>query len=399
MSPVNTIHETSQIYKFLIGLSFAFYFSKPVFKHIFEFIVGATNKGFKGKITDIVAFGRTSCHRTTYGKFLSQGQFNEQHIWTIIRKQADNAIKNKVKQTKAPVFVIVDDTISERTKPSSKAIRPIEGTCFHHSHLKGKKVWGHQILSATLTCQDIVVPYSIERYQSGGQSKIDKVCQIASVLPDVNCARYLLADCWFSCEKVINACFKRGYHYIGGLKTNRKIFPQGIGIQIKKFTQFIEKNDVDLVTVGNRCYWVYRYEGHLNGIDNAVVLLCWPENAFKQEKALHAFICTDTELKTQVILEYYSCRWPIEIFFRQTKGNLGLNSYQVRKEIAIDRFLVLVALTYLYCVFSKGHYQPFGSGIRAVRVNSEREQAAWIFDNAKNGVSFDVICQHLNIAA
>nr|WP_231292763.1 hypothetical protein [Thermoanaerobacterium thermosaccharolyticum] len=30
------------------------------------------------------------------------------------------------------------------------------------------------------------------------------------------------------------------------------------------------------------------------------------------------------------MLNYYNQRWPIEIFFRQTKNNLGLNTYQVR---------------------------------------------------------------------
>ncbi|WP_349292279.1 transposase [Thermoanaerobacterium thermosaccharolyticum] len=41
-------------------------------------------------------------------------------------------------------------------------------------------------------------------------------------------------------------------------------------------------------------------------------------------------MCTDTELDTKTILNYYNQRWPIEIFFRQTKNNLGLNTYQVR---------------------------------------------------------------------
>lgn len=54
------------------------------------------------------------------------------------------------------------------------------------------------------------------------------------------------------------------------------------------------------------------------------------EKAFKVQKALHAFLCTDTELDTETILNYYSQRSPIEIFFRQTKNNLGLNTYRVR---------------------------------------------------------------------
>ena len=397
MSPLKTIHETSQIYKFLLNLSFALYFSKPVFRHIVEFIYGATQKGFSGKISDIVKLGKTLCHRTTYGKFLSQGKFNEKYVWTIIRKEADKTIKNQAHETKSPIFAIVDDTISKKTKPSKKAINPIQGTAFHYSHLEDKIVWGHQILSTTLTCQDVVLPYNLEVYKRGGDSKIEKVCRMIELLPQSS-QGYLLADNWFTCEDVINACFKKGYHYIGGLKTNRNIFPKGICLQIKDFTQFIEKNDVDLVTVGNSSYWVYRYEGSLKGIAHAAVLLCWPENAFKQEKALRAFISTDDELPTKVILEYYSKRWPIETFFRQTKGNLGLKSYQMRNETAIERFLVLVALSYLYCVLANGKYVCFGKGIKRARETIECEQIAWIFDNVKNGASLETIYQHFKVA-
>nr|WP_233432516.1 MULTISPECIES: hypothetical protein [Thermoanaerobacterium] len=46
------------------------------------------------------------------------------------------------------------------------------------------------------------------------------------------------------------------------------------------FQCLIEKNEVCLVTVNGSRYWAYRYEGALNGIDNAVVVLCWSEESF-----------------------------------------------------------------------------------------------------------------------
>lgn len=101
---------------------------------------------------------------------------------------------------------------------------------------------------------------------------------------------------------------KKGYHLIGALKTSRVIYSKEFGIQVKDFTQYIKKNDICLVTVNNSKYWVYRYEGNLNGINNAVVLFCWYENEFKKNGLLHAFLCIDTKLSTRAILEYYSKR-------------------------------------------------------------------------------------------
>ena len=83
------------------------------------------------------------------------------------------------------------------------------------------------------------------------------------------------------------------------------------------------------MTVKNQKYYVYRYEGKLNGIENAVVLLNYPEKAFGIPKALRAFLSTDVSLSTDEIISYYVCRWPIEIFFRQCKDKLALDSYQM----------------------------------------------------------------------
>lgn len=91
--------------------------------------------------------------------------------------------------------------------------------------------------------------------------------------------------------------------------------------------RFDASEDVCLVTANDSSYWMSRYEGVLNGIANAVVLLCWPKQAFDEPKALHAFYCTDISLEIETIATYYAKRWPIEIFFRQSKNNLGFDTY------------------------------------------------------------------------
>jgi len=73
MSHKNILAEKSPISQFLFKLGFSLHFSKPVLKHIEEFIKGSTQKGYKGTITDIVLLSLANCHRTTFGKLLSQG--------------------------------------------------------------------------------------------------------------------------------------------------------------------------------------------------------------------------------------------------------------------------------------------------------------------------------------
>ncbi len=142
---------------------------------------------------------------------------------------------------------------------------------------------------------------------------------------------YFLCDCWYVSEKIINTFAERGFHTIGALKTNRILYPFGIKKKLNEFALLsVIHSDFHLVTAKNQTYYVYRYEGKLNGVENAVVLLSYPEKAFGNPKALRAFLSTDVSLSTDEILSYYICRWPIEIFFRQCKDKLALDSYQIR---------------------------------------------------------------------
>ena len=398
MSLNNRIPETSAIHNFLIGLCFKFYFSKPVFEHIEEFIKGAISIGYKGKVSNIVSLSNALCHRSSYGKFLSKGAWNHEYIFRAIRKESLKWTLTKARQTRSPIFVIHDDTICEKTKPSSKAKCPIQKTSFHHSHLDKKKVFGHQMLTTLLSCSGDVLPYAIERYEKNGESKIDKVCRIVDSLPIAKTASYGLCDSWYTCQKVVEAHFKKGYHLIGALKTNRVIYPIGTRIQIKDFAQHIKK------TIATLLPWVVLHIGHIDtrvilmGLIMPLYLSVGEKMLFKKPGCLHSFLCTDTTLDTQTILEYYSQRWSIEIFFRQTKGNFGFNKYQVRSSIAIDRILALTALTYLYCVIGTANYQALGDGLITARTFAQRDKIATIYMAKTNGLSLDDIFKHFNVA-
>ncbi|MFQ7354116.1 MAG: hypothetical protein ACLROG_04650 [Coprococcus phoceensis] len=70
----------------------------------------------------------------------------------------------KRRRTGKPVFCIVDDTIASKTKPSSRALHPIEDAYFHQSHLKGKQDYGHQAVAVMLSCNGIVLNYAFVMY-------------------------------------------------------------------------------------------------------------------------------------------------------------------------------------------------------------------------------------------
>src|SRR3712207_9086194 len=67
-----------------------------------------------------------------------------------------------------------------------------------------------------------------------------------------------LVDSWYTSEKLIESCLTKGYHLIGALKSNRKISPLGISIQLKEFTKYIDPSSLDVVTVKGKKYRIYQ---------------------------------------------------------------------------------------------------------------------------------------------
>ena len=66
---------------------------------------------------------------------------------------------------------------------------------------------------------------------------------------------------------------KKGFYTIGALKTNRILYPHGIKHRLSEFALHIRETDfvASIVTVGRRKYYVYRYEGNLNGIEKSSI--------------------------------------------------------------------------------------------------------------------------------
>lgn len=353
-------------------------------------LVTAMIAGYKGKTTQMAEM--SPCHRTTIAHFLNKGKWDSLWLENWVKATVVNIIYSESIRTGLPIACIVDDTISSHTKPSSQAMHPIQDAYFHQSHLKGKQDYGHQAVGVMLSCNGITLNYDIVLYDKT-RSKIDIVREIAAELPEAPVISYFLCDSWYTCTKVMDAFIAKGFYTVGALKTNRVIYPCGIKQQIGQFATFMRKSDanVNLVTVGGRQFYVYRYEGSLNDIENAVVLITYPKDAFGVPFAVRAFISTDTSLTTMEILSEYVKRWPIEVFFRQAKQKLALDKYQIRSSTGIKRYWILMSLAHLMCCYRDGSFQPFEDGYAYFQKAVRTEQVKYIYNCGLNRIPLDEV--------
>ena len=390
MPVANSIHHSNSIYNYFKSLKLGLFLSDVYLNHLMIIMVSVFLRGYRGKTID---FAEVSCmHRTTTAYFLNHGKWDDSALQDILKARVIHTIYQEAYRSGKPIFCIVDDTIASHTKPSSQALHPIEAAYFHQSHLKRHQDYGHQVVSVMLSCNGIILNYAVILYDRS-KSKIQIVQEIAQELPVAPVVSYFLCDSWYTSVKVMDSFIQKGFYTIGALKTNRIIYPFGIRQKVSDFALHLRKTDTDvsLVTVGGREFYVYRYEGKLNDIPNAAVILSYPKEAFGNPRALRVFISTNAELSTQEILDTYSRRWPIELFFRQSKGKLVLDKYQIRSRKGIRRYWLIMSLVHYLCCMHSEQYCTFEEGYRYFQKQRKTEQLTNRHAFIKNGSSLEAV--------
>lgn len=357
------ITPKEQIRKFFYEKHFDFLTSVPQ-QRLQEIILSSCVKGNSGKMVDYAESGLA--HRTTYGHFLAKGKWNDNQLEKTQRRESFQTISQLSRHNKTPLFVSIDDTILPKTVPSSKAKRPTEAAGWYYSHLERKVIYGYQVHAAIVGTGDISLCSSLKRCCSENGSKIDMTLDVIRSFPD-HTGAYVLMDSWYTNAKVLDACLEKSCHLIGAIKTNRILYPDGKRTSAADLASSLASERFHPVTVKGRCYMVYRYEGALNKIDHAVVLLSYPLDAVGKKSALRVFLCSDSSLSDQTILDYYAHRWSIEVLFRSHKRYMGLKSFMVRAAKAIDRLLLILSVAHFFFSCGLGFVQPFHVGLRLCR--------------------------------
>ncbi|TWG29406.1 IS701 family transposase [Geobacillus sp. C56-T2] len=395
---MNRLAHHQGIHKFFMTLGLALYFSKPVIKHLVHLVDALTTKGFSGTLTDVRYWSFHPNHRTTLSHFFTKSPWNEEKLLEKLQEWILRQIERLAKQENQPLFVSIDDTICQKTKPSSRAARAIQGCDWHYSHKDHQSVWGHSLVWLMVHTFSQAFPFAFRLYdKTAGRSKIDLAIEMLSSLKGKRAQPvYVLMDSWYPSQALIEACLKQGFHVIAMLKTNRILYPKGIAIQAKKFARYIEPNDTRLVTVGKERYRVYRYEGAIHGLDDAVVLLAWKADEPMTPDHLHVVLSTDRELGDEEILRYYAQRWTIECFFRQAKDQLKLDGYRVRHIRAVKRYWAVVLFACVYSIAES--QQDLSSGLELLRSRKGHSVVEFIYDAAKQEIPIDVIKKQLHVA-
>ncbi|WP_413432094.1 hypothetical protein [Anoxybacillus flavithermus] len=193
-------------------------------------------------------------------------------------------VERSSKRENQPIFVSIDDTICQKTKPRHGNTR--HSRCdWHYSHAEKSRLGTFSRL-AHGSYDDPSVSFCLSPLrQDGGESKGELAIEMLSSL-DVSRPRYVLMTLGIHRNPRGSLLKKRVPRHRDAEDESDSLSKRD-GHSSKEFAKSMEPRDTRLVTVGKERYRVYRYEGALNGLKDAVVLLAWKADQPMTPKHLH----------------------------------------------------------------------------------------------------------------
>lgn len=364
----------------------------------------------EGNKTVSAIYNKLTCNRdrSCGSRFLGNYKWNNEYVDYKRITYSQEVIRKNVDESTVG-FLIVDDSLSKKDKSTKK----IQGLDYHHSHSDGKTMWSHCLVTSHYKVSEYSLPLNYKLYlrkQFFGKrakklfkNKHELAIHLVDEFVPATEITYLLVDAWYTSGKLMLHALSKGYHTIGRIKSNRVIYPQGIKTSVKDFSTFIRKDDTCPVTAGDSTYYVYRYEGKINDLENAVILICWSKEDLSDTPAF--IVSTDISLATSTILEYYQNRWDIEVSYRYHKNSLGFDEYQVESLTSIKRFWSMVFMTYtfleLFRVSNKKSLKldTIGDTVGYFRKQYMVSIAKYAYTCATKGVTLDAVVAKLGVAA
>jgi hypothetical protein len=297
--------------------------------------------------------------KDTYYRFLNCEYFNWRKLVTLM---VSRILVRLDTAGFAQKVLIADDTLLHKTG------KEMELVSYHFDHMSKHTHLGYQMLQVgyhngvdfypvdvsfhTSRNRPNVNAKTMDRRSNGWRRRMEAFEKKTDMLIHMleHCwqlgidARFVLFDSWFSHDTIIAKILDIGYGVICRLKRSRmRYLYQGRHLTLSQLWHNVARHE--LCWIGPWQVRAARISVFLpHSQDVSIVFVRW------SKKQWHAFLCTETEMEIPEILDYYSRRWAIEVYFRDCKQLLGLGKCQSETFDALIAWTSIVMIRYLLLV-------------------------------------------------
>src|SRR2546426_6377093 len=171
----------------------------------------------------------------------------------------------------------------------------------------------------------------------------------------------LVFDSWYLAEELVSMARYRHKDWISLLKKNRNLETHSFVLQdatgtriplvgphiaVEALVPLIPRTAYRAVTVQDKTYWTFTLAVRLPGLGKVRLVVSFKSAELTGTYAV--LVSNRADWNAQRIITLYVQRWPIETFYQDSKGHLGLDEYRMRNAEAIQKHWCLVFVAYSF---------------------------------------------------
>jgi SRSO17 transposase len=292
---------------------------------------------------------RKFSHRTRFNNFMNIDRWNPEDALADKAYELLGTLKLKKGEK---IYLILDDS------KNSKRGKKMDAVGWVYDPTKGKSIWGHQYIKATIHVRGITIPFAIRLYVKDKDCKklgmpFRKITHLAAELirsfkAPQGMKVIVLFDSYYLCPVVTKACQSKGFHFVSALKSNRNLKSKGRKLKSGSYGVHCFKtrkiSSMKLSKENGIAYYHYVDAGCIEVSKLGPVHVIFSRK--NTERKILAIVTNHPHFKAADIIKSYGVRWNIEVFFKDTKQLLGLGRYQNRSYNAAVTHLHLVCFAY-----------------------------------------------------
>ena len=328
------------------------------------------------RYTDSTLAKVVPCKKDVFYRFMENGSLDWRMILYRINRQLLGKIllRDESVKSKEPVCLIIDDTDLPKTGAKIEKMGRIFSHVTHASLLGFKALFLCRTDGKTQTVLDFSLhgeegrrpekPFGMTKKQRDNQyskvreqdqavnnrigeytqSKIQKaIDMVKHAISQGIRFDYLLADSWFTCTDIVKFIKSRHSccHYLGMVKMakTKYLFEKKL-LSAKELIKLLSSRKAVKYSRSLHCYYAVA-DVELSGVRVRLFFCRRTKNA-----DWNALLTTNYKLDFIEAYHIYSMRWSVEVFFKESKGLLGLGKSQSRDFAAQIASISVTVLQY-----------------------------------------------------
>ena len=318
----------------------------------------------------------------------------DQVAWIIA--QAEHAGVPRV------MYINIDDSLGEKDK-DTRHLEPVDWFHDHSESTKNKPRYKNSFcyLECTLRIGKVVVTVDLQLYlrattvrrlnrRRSPEQRIPFRSKTSIARSMLEALRpllpkgwriYVQLDSWYASERLIKYARRQNWHVTCGLKSNRKL--NGIRLdQLAYQLRHRRYTHVRVTAADGKAttYYVRETTGRL--VDVPFDVRVFFAKRHPREKSPAYFMSTDLTRSAQPALQGYRGRWSCEVVNFYLKTQWGLADFRVQSYEAVDKYMVVVLLTWAYV--ERRFEQERSAQIKTygdiIRQHRDEHAIAWLTD-------------------